>query len=246
MKGNTSMSERIQKLIASSGLCSRRSAEALIEQGRVTVNGATASLGDCALPGDTIAVDGKPLPRGGGLTYIMLNKPRGYVTTMSDDRGRKTAAELVADLGVRVFPVGRLDMDSEGLLLMTNDGRLANRLTHPSHMVKKVYQVRVKGNDLHSAARLMREPMNIDGYTVGPSSVRVLKDGGESGGLLSVTITEGRNRQVRKMCEKAGLKVLRLRRVAEGGLALGSLPVGKWRFLSQAEVDKLQKQSNLS
>lgn len=240
MKG-LDMSERVQKLIASSGLCSRRAAEALIEQGRVTINGTVAVLGDCACPEDAIAVDGRPLPKASCYTYIMLNKPRGYVTTMSDDRGRKTVAELVSDLDVRVFPVGRLDMDSEGLLLMTNDGELANRMTHPSHMVKKVYHVRVKGGDINAAARLMRKPMDIDGYTVGPAAVQVLKESGEDGGLLSVTITEGRNRQVRKMCERAGLRVLRLRRVAEGGLALGSLPVGKWRFLSQTEISKLQK-----
>jgi len=231
------MSEKLQKIIASAGLCSRRAAEVLIEQGRVTVNGTPARLGDRAEESDKIAVDGKPVAKAPRRTYIMLNKPRGYVTTMSDEKGRRTVAELVSDVGVRVFPVGRLDMDSEGLLIMTDDGELANRLMHPSHNVVKTYQVRVKGGSLSEAAELLRQPMEIDGHTVGPASVRLLKDDGEGGGLLSVSITEGRNRQVRKMCDKAGLAVLRLKRVSEGGLSLGSLPSGKWRYLSLDEVN---------
>lgn len=231
------MSEKLQKIIASAGLCSRRSAEALIEQGRVTVNGVPAHLGDRAEESDKIAVDGKPVEKVSQHTYIMLNKPRGYVTTMSDEKGRRTVAELVSDVGTRVFPVGRLDMDSEGLLIMTDDGDLANRLMHPSHKVVKTYQVRVKGGPMNEAAELLSRPMEIDGHTVGPASVRLLKEDGDGGGLLSVSITEGRNRQVRKMCDKAGLTVLRLKRVSEGWLSLGPLPSGKWRYLSRDEVN---------
>lgn len=240
------MGERIQKLIAASGLCSRRAAEALIEEGRVAVNGRAARLGESASAEDFITVDGKALPDRGGLTYIMLNKPRGYVTTMSDEKGRKTVAELVSDAGVRVFPVGRLDMDSEGLLLMTNDGELANRIMHPSHRVVKTYQVRVAGEDIQGSAELLSQPMDIDGCTVGPAGVKILREDREGRALLSVSITEGRNRQIRKMCEKVGFTVLRLKRTAEGGLTLGELPAGKWRFLSKNEINKLQKQNNLT
>lgn len=229
------MSEKLQKIIASAGLCSRRAAEVMIEQGKVTLNGVPARLGDRAEGSDVIAVDGKPVEKVSRHTYIMLNKPRGYVTTMSDEKGRRTVAELVEDVGVRVFPVGRLDMDSEGLLIMTDDGELANRLTHPSHNVVKTYRVWVKGGPLSEAAALLRRPMEIDGHTVGPASVRILKEDGV-GGILSVSITEGRNRQVRKMCDNAGLTVLRLKRVSEGGLDLGLLPSGKWRYLSLDEV----------
>jgi len=231
------MSEKLQKIIASAGLCSRRAAEVLIEQGRVTVNGTPARLGDRAEGSDAISVDGKPVARAPQRTYIMLNKPRGYVTTMSDEKGRRTVAELVSDVGARVFPVGRLDMDSEGLLIMTDDGEFANRLMHPSHNVTKTYQVRVKGGPLREAAELLRRPMEIDGHTVGPTSVRLLKEDGNGGGLLSVSITEGRNRQVRKMCDKVGLTVMRLKRISEGGLSLGPLPSGKWRYLSLEEVN---------
>lgn len=236
------MSERLHKTIAALGFCSRRAAEELIKQGRVTVNGETAHVGDNVLPGDIVAVDGKPLrPQAGQHTYIMLHKPRGYVTTMKDDRGRKTVAQLVADLPVRVFPVGRLDMYSEGLLLMTDDGELANRLTHPSHGVKKTYLVRVRGQDIPGAAKLMEKPLKIDGRATRPADIKILKQDEEGTALLSVTISEGRNRQVRRLCENSGLQVLRLKRVEEAGLSLGKLPPGKWRHLSLEEVSKLQK-----
>lgn len=234
------MKERVQKLIASSGLCSRRAAEALIEEGRVSLNGQRVSLGERAGPGDLVEVDGKPLPTPVGRTYIMLNKPRGYVTTMDDEKGRKTVAMLVEGLEARVFPVGRLDMNSEGLLIMTDDGELANRLTHPSHRKLKTYEVRVRGEALSSALELLKQPMELDGVNVKAKTVSLLSGEGDSSGLVSITIGEGRNRQVRRMCEKAGLQVLRLKRVAEGGLSLGSLRPGTWRFLSPEEIDKLQ------
>lgn len=236
------MEQRIQKLIAASGLMSRRAAERLIEEGRVLVNGGRALLGDTADPErDTITVDGAQLPKPGELIYIMLNKPRGYLTTLSDDRGRKTVAELTADVGARVYPVGRLDYDSEGLLLLTNDGAFAQKLAHPSHCVRKTYELRVKGENIDHALPVLRSPLVIDGYRIRPATVRLLKRT-ENGAVLSVTISEGRNRQIRKMCELAGLSVLRLRRISEGEVRLGALPAGKWRHLTASEIENLQKE----
>lgn len=235
------MKQRLQKLIAASGLMSRRAAEELLSAGRVTVNGSPAALGESADPDvDTVLVDGQPLPVVDRMVYIMLNKPRGYLTTMSDDRGRQTVAELTADAGARVFPIGRLDYDSEGLLLLTNDGALAQRLEHPSFEIQKTYLARVRGEDIDAALPLLRSSLVLDGYRIRPAVVRLVKRT-ENGAVLSFTISEGRNRQIRKMCELAGLTVLRLRRISEGGLCLGELPVGKWRPLTDAEIENLQK-----
>ena len=234
------MNERLQKIIASAGLMSRRAAEEYISAGRVTVNGETARLGDKADPEkDTILVDGAPLPPSGEKIYIMLNKPRGYVTTMSDEQGRKNVTELVSGLGARVYPVGRLDMYSEGLLIMTNDGDFANTLMHPSHEISKTYLVRALGEDARAKAARMREPVDIYGYTTAPAEVRIcgLFPGGAE---IEVTIREGRNRQVRRMCEQAGLKLVRLRRVSEGALELGALDSGCWRRLTAEEVEKIR------
>ena len=233
------MKERLQKIISASGLMSRRAAEELIAAGKVSVNGVTAALGDKAEAGiDRILVDGKALPSAGEKLYIMLNKPRGYVTTLSDEKGRKNVSELVKELGTRLYPVGRLDMYSEGLLLMTNDGDFANRLMHPSHQVDKCYHTWVKGEDLGWAVELLRCPMEIDGYVTSPAQVDILELKGEEA-LLGITIHEGRNRQVRKMCEAAGLKVTRLMRVSEGGVKLGTLKSGKWRRLTEEELNML-------
>ena len=235
------MKERLQKIISASGLMSRRAAEELIAAGKVSVNGATAALGDKAEAGiDRILVDGKALPSAGEKLYIMLNKPRGYVTTLSDEKGRKNVSELVKELGTRLYPVGRLDMYSEGLLLMTNDGDFANRLMHPSHQVDKCYHTWVKGEDMGWAVELLRCPMEIDGYVTSPAQVDILELKGEEA-LLGITIHEGRNRQVRKMCEAAGLKVTRLMRVSEGGVELGTLKSGKWRRLTEEELNMLLK-----
>jgi len=234
--------ERLQKLLSAAGICSRRRAEELIGAGRVTVNGAAARLGDRADPDrDAVCVDGAPIAARGERIWLMLNKPRGYVTTLSDERGRKTAAELVAGCGARVWPVGRLDLGSEGLLLFTNDGAGTDRLTHPSHQVEKEYQVTVIG-DLDAALPVLRGPMELDGMPLAPARVEVLRrarTGEEDRAVLSVTIHEGKNRQVRRMCDLSGLTVRRLKRVREGSLCLGDLPLGKWRRLSQAEVDAL-------
>ena len=230
--------ERLQKIIASRGLCSRRRAEELIAAGQVTVNGVTASLGESADPErDEIRVEGKLLPNPEKKVYLMLNKPRGYVTTLSDEKGRKNAAQLVANCGVRVYPVGRLDMDSEGLLLFTNDGEFANLLMHPRHEVNKTYRVWVTGYSEENLEAL-GQPIELDGYLIRPPKVRAVHVPGEKA-VLEVTIHEGRNRQVRRMCQAAHMNVARLKRIAEGALKLGELKTGAWRHLTAAEVDKL-------
>ena len=229
------MKERLQKIISSRGITSRRHAEELITEGRVTCNGQVCHLGDCADPDvDRILLDGKPLPSKTGDVYIMLHKPRGYVTTLSDEKGRRNAAELVADCGMRVYPVGRLDMDSEGLLLFTNDGDFAQKMMHPSHEVDKTYLVTVKGYT-SANLELLKQPVTLDGYTIKKPKVRLLETEGEKA-RLEVVIHEGRNRQVRRMCELAGMEVVRLVRITEGSLRLGNLPRGKWRYLTDEET----------
>ena len=235
------MTERIQKILSGRGICSRRKAEEYIAAGRVTVNGVTASLGDTADPErDEILLDGAVLPPANAGVYIMLHKPRGYVTTMRDERGRKNAAQLVSECGQRVYPVGRLDMDSEGLLLFTNDGEFANRLMHPSHQVNKTYRVTVQGFSQDNLTKLA-QPVTLDGYLIRKPEVSLIKDRGGGSAVLSVTIHEGRNRQVRRMCALAGMEVTRLVRVSEGELQLMDLPLGKWRYLTRQEVELLQK-----
>lgn len=233
------MTERLQKLISASGLMSRRAAEDCISAGRVSVNGKTAELGCKAdMETDNILVDGRPLPSAGDMVYIMLNKPRGYVTTLSDEKGRKNVSELVRDIPQRVYPVGRLDMYSEGLLLLTNDGDFANRMMHPSHEVKKTYMTWVQGDNIDAAAEMLRAPMALDGFTTAGAEVRVTERF-DVGAILEITIHEGKNRQIRRMCEKAGLKVTKLRRISEGGVSLGELKSGKWRRLTEAEIELL-------
>ena len=233
------MKERLQKLIASAGLCARRTAEEWIAAGRVCVNGTVASLGDRADPEtDTVTVAGAPLPGKPGAVYLILNKPRGYVTTLSDEYGRRTAAELVADCGVRVYPVGRLDRDSEGLLLFTNDGELAQRLLHPRHQVDKVYLVTVRG-DIRGAAERLMAITNLDGEPIAPAqAAEVARHEGQA--VLRVTIHQGKNRQVRRMCAQIGLHVVRLQRIQEDSLLLGDLSAGKWRYLTDQELQGLK------
>ena len=234
------MKERLQKLISSAGLASRRAAEELIKQGRVKVNGETASLGMSADPElDDIRVNGKRLRISGTRVYIMLNKPRGYVTTLSDEKGRKTVAELVKGAGRRLYPVGRLDLNSEGLLIMTDDGEAANALMHPSHEVGKTYRVTVSGREPEAAVRELEALREVEGEPIRPAQVSLAGETGEGKYMLDVTIHEGRNRQVRKMCAAAGLEVRRLVRIAEGELSLGGLQTGKWRHLTSEELDWL-------
>ena len=233
--------ERLQKLISACGLASRRKAEEWITAGRVTVNGEKAHLGDRAdLDRDKVAVDGRALRLAGTQTYLMLHKPRGYVTTLSDEKGRKTVAQLVSGCGRRVWPVGRLDLDSEGLLILTDDGELTQRLLHPSHEVEKEYLVWVTGN-VEKALPVLSSSMELDGERLAPAKVRC---GRSSGGVtqLSVTIHQGKNRQVRRMCAQAGLTVLRLKRIREGALLLDqNLRPGQWRNLTQQEVLSLSE-----
>ena len=233
------MKERLQKIMSSRGVASRRKAEEMIAEGLVTVNGIAAVLGDTADPQlDVILVEGKPLPEATKYVYIMLHKPRGYVTTLSDEKGRPNAAQLVADCGVRVYPVGRLDMDSEGLLLFTNDGDFANSLMHPKHEVNKTYTAWVTGYVPGAEIRLSR-PITLDGYTIRPPKVTLVSAEGEKA-RIQITIHEGRNRQVRRMCQAAGMHVTRLCRIQEGSLRLGDLPKGKWRYLTAEEVAALK------
>ena len=235
------MKERIQKILSARGVASRRTAEEMIKAGRVTCNGDVCFLGQSADPEiDCILLDGKPLPAQNENIYIMINKPKGYVTTLSDEKGRKNAAQLVADCGVRVYPVGRLDMDSEGLLIFTNDGEFANKLMHPSHEVDKFYIVEVTDADFGKVERLCK-PIVLDGYRIKPPDIGLKRIGSDGKGVLGITIHEGRNRQVRRMCAAAGMTVEKLTRVAEGGVELGDLPLGKWRYLTDEEVKMLRK-----
>ena len=236
------MKQRLQKILSERGVASRRASEKLITDGAVTVNGCVATLGESAdAEADVILVRGEPLPGAAKCVYIMLNKPRGYVTTLSDEQGRRTVAELVRDCGARVYPVGRLDLDSDGLLIMTNDGELANRLMHPSFEVRKTYRAWVKpaeaGVLVADAVRRLREPMEVDGVTVQAKNVE-LAAGSD---VVFITIGEGRNRQVRRMCASVGLRVERLTRVSEGALKLGDLKSGRWRELSADEINLLRK-----
>lgn len=202
------------------------------------MNGVTARIGDKAdLEQDRVTVDGKPISQQKPTVWLMLHKPRGYVTTLADEKGRKTAAQLVADCGFRVWPVGRLDLNSEGLLLFTNDGEGTHRLLHPSHEVEKEYRVTVIGN-VDRALPILSGPLDLDGEPLAPARVELLHRSG-NGGEVSVTIHQGKNRQVRRMCALAGLEVKRLCRVREGSLCLDGLETGKWRFLTQTEIGSL-------
>lgn len=233
---------RLQKYIADSGIMSRRAAEKEIELGNVSVNGHVATLGTKVDPqNDHITYKGKKIrfekPE---YVYIMMNKPRGYLSSTSDDRERKCVTDLLTGVKTRVYPVGRLDLISEGMLLLTNDGELKNRLTHPSHSIAKVYRVKVGGKVTDDQYEILTSELIIDDYKIKPVDV-VVREEDETGTVLKMTLHEGRNRQIRKMCEQAGLAVKRLSRVSIGNLKLDGLPVGKWRYLDQKEVDYLYK-----
>ena len=231
---------RISKYFTDCGVLSRRAADAAVEAGEVTVNGRRAVLGQKVTPGvDEVIYRGRQVtPTTAPRMTIMLNKPRGYLTTLSDDKGRHTVAELVADAGVRLYPIGRLDMDSDGLLLLTNDGELANRLAHPSHRVDKVYLAYVNGAVTTEQMTALCRPIEIDGKMTAPAKVRKAAYNGVET-ALEVTIHDGRNRQVRRLCEREGLHVRKLTRVAEGALLLGNLDEGKWRRLTDREIRQL-------
>lgn len=232
---------RIQKLISESGACSRRKAEEFISQGRVKVGGRACKLGDKALPTDLITIDGEPIKqvKKRRLYYIMMHKPRGYVTTMSDELDRKNVCELLKDLPDRVYPIGRLDRNSEGLLLFTNDGAFANDIMHPSKHISKTYRVTVRPDINDDQLVSLSSGIEIDGRMTAPANVIVLdKQPGRV--VLQITIHEGRNRQIRKMCEAVGLEVARLKRTAVGPLKLGMLQPGEYRELKQDELRALR------
>ena len=237
------MKERLQKILSGAGVCSRRAAESYITAGRVKVNGITANLGDSAdLEADEILVDGRPLRKNGPRpVYIMLNKPRGYVTTLSDEAGRKTVADFLSDVPERVYPVGRLDMHSEGLLILTNDGDLAHHLTHPSHEVYKEYLVKLSPDEdgLPSPEKPLSGVIELDGEKLLPAKCRLLAKT-ESGYIMTIAIRQGKNRQIRRMCAKCGYTVNSLKRVSEGDVKLGELPSGRWRYLTEKEISYLK------
>lgn len=240
------MQDRLQKLLSAAGICSRRRAEDYITAGRVTVNGRPAQLGDRADPDtDVVALDGVPIgPAAVRRTVLMMNKPRGVVTTLSDEHGRRTVADLVAACPARVWPVGRLDLESEGLLLLTDDGALTDRLTHPRGEVEKEYHVRVSGCT-DAAVEQLAQPLTLDGQPLRPAQVRVLRRDGDQA-TLAIVIHEGKNRQVRRMCGLCGLSVHRLKRVREGSLKLDrALRPGQWRPLSPEEEKRLRDEISL-
>ena len=233
---------RLQKYIADAGIMSRRAAEEEIKNGNVSVNGHVAELGAKVDPrNDVISYRGKRIRyEKKEYTYIMMNKPRGYLCSTTDDRGRKCVTDLLSGVDARVYPVGRLDLISEGILLLTDDGELKNRLTHPKHTIGKVYRVKVAGKVSSEQMEILSSELIIDGYKIQPVTVTISGED-ESGTVLKMTLFEGRNRQIRKMCEAADLTVKRLSRISIGNLKLDGLPVGKWRYLEKNEVDYLYK-----
>ena len=233
---------RLQKFLSDAGLMSRRAAEEEIKNGKVSVNGHVAELGMKVDPkNDVVSYKGKRVRyERREYTYIMMNKPRGYLSSTSDNRGRKCVTDLLDGVDARVYPVGRLDLISEGMLLLTDDGDLKNRLTHPSHSLPKVYRVKVDGEVSAEQLEKLTSPMIIDDYEIKPVTVTV-GEKNESGTVLKMTLKEGRNRQIRKMCEQVGLRVKRLSRISIGNLKLNNLPVGNWRFLEDDEVEYLKK-----
>ncbi len=235
---------RLQKYISDCGIMSRRAAEVKISTGKVKINGKVAKLGQKIDPEkDKVEIDGKPLriQRKSTYTYVLLNKPRGYLSSVSDDRGRKCVTELVSNIKLRLYPVGRLDMDSDGLLLMTNDGDLTNRLTHPRHEIPKIYRVKVKPAPSKEQMAILTSAIVIDGYKIHPAEVEILTSN-EENAILLIKLYEGRNRQIRKMCEAADLGVLWLTRIAIGELDMGNLQRGKWRYLTEDEIAYLKNE----
>lgn len=228
---------RLNKYIAECGICSRRKADILIESGKVLVNDIVikdlgVKIDDTK---DIVKVDGKTISKEDKFVYIMLNKPKGYVTTNSEQFGRKSVLDLI-DTDYRIFPIGRLDMNTDGLLLLTNDGEFANKLMHPKNKVEKTYIANVKGNITEEKIEHLINGVDIGGYITKPAQVRIIsKDKNE----IEIKISEGKNRQVRKMCEAVGLKVINLKRISIGKLNLGNLKIGEYRYLNKNEIDKI-------
>ncbi|HNX14034.1 MAG TPA: pseudouridine synthase [Oscillospiraceae bacterium] len=232
--------ERIQKLMSEWGICSRRAAERLIEEGRVKRNGRAAVLGERAVPKDVLTLDGTRIgPTSERKIYIMLNKPRGYVTTAKDELGRKCVTDLVAEIGARLYPVGRLDRESEGLLLLTNDGAFAQKVSHPSYEVGKTYRVTLKGKIKPETELAFLEGVDSEGEHLTVKRIDIIEEK-EDRTVIEVALTEGKNKHIRRICEALKLEILRLKRIAEGGVKLGGLPVGKYRELTAAEIATLK------
>ena len=230
---------RLQKFLSESGVASRRKAEEYIEQGRIKVNGRVAKLGDKVDPKrDKVMLSGKRVLNTSKKYYIMLHKPRGYVTTTADERDRKCVVDLIADAPEKLYPVGRLDKDSEGLLLMTNDGELTNLLTHPSSHVSKTYRVTVRGNATPEQIKKISDGVVIDGEKTMPCDAHIISKADDRT-VIIIVLYEGKNRQIRKMCEAVGLHVIRLKRTMIAGVKLGMLPIGKWRELNEKEMKHL-------
>lgn len=234
-------SVRLQKFFTDCGILSRRAAEEEIKAGKVTVNGIVAELGQKIFPDtDIVVYKGKriSLPQSKEFVYILLNKPCGIVTSAKDEKGRVCVTDIVK-AGTRVYPVGRLDLNSQGLILLTNDGELTNKLTHPRHEIPKIYEVEVKGAITKEQLSALNESMVLDGYVIMPVKTELISKG-EASSVLKMTLFEGRNRQIRKMCELQGLKVLKLTRVAIGPIKIDGLASGKWRYLTQEEINILK------
>lgn len=241
MEKQAPMEIRLQKYFTDCGIMSRRAAEKVIEEGLVKVNGKAAHLGQKIIPGrDRVEYNGEliVMQKEAEKLYIMLNKPRGVITSLSDEKGRRCIADLIKDVPGRVYPVGRLDYNSDGLLLLSNDGEFTNRLTHPRHSIPKIYFVKVSGKVTSEQMHGLTSAMTIDGYKLEPVQVDIY-DITDTSSILQFTLFEGRNRQIRKMCEQVGLRVLRLKRIAIGSVQLGDLPAGKWRRLTAKEVKYL-------
>lgn len=236
---------RLQKFIAECGVASRRSAEKIIESGRVYVNGDLVDYMGCEVDPDRdmVEVDGKVIKPESKKYYIVLNKPKNYVTTVSDDLGRPTVMNLVEDIDARIYPVGRLDFDTTGLLIMTNDGDFANKLTHPRNVVNKTYIARVDRILTEDELAKLEKGVDIDGTKTAPAKAEMIKRP-QKGFEVKITIHEGRNRQVRRMLEAVNVNVLALKRISVGSVTLGNLPEGKWRKLSDAEINKLRGKKN--
>ena len=236
---------RLQKFLSEAGVASRRKAEEMIRNGSVKVNGVTAQIGDSVDPKrDTVTVKGKKVRKESNMRYILLNKPRGYVTTTDDELGRKCVLELVRDVKERVYPVGRLDRVSEGALILTNDGAFANAMMHPSRHVPKTYKVTVRPDVTAEKVDLLSTGIELDGRMTAPADVWVIsRDEGRA--VLEIVLYEGRNRQIRRMCEAVDLEVARLRRVSIGSVKLGMLQTGEWRDLTPAEVESLFKAAGM-
>lgn len=232
---------RLQKFIAECGIASRRSAEKMIESGRVYVNGELVDYMGCVIDPDcdVVEIDGRVIKQESRKYYIMLNKPKNYVTTVSDDLGRPTVMQLVSDINARIYPVGRLDFDTTGLLIMTNDGEFANILTHPRHVVNKAYIARIDKPLDEAQLQRLRSGIELDGSMTAPAKAENIKHP-QKGYEVKITIHEGKNRQVRRMLDAVGANVMSLKRIAVGSLTLGNLLEGKWRRLSDAEINKLR------